>query len=192
MKRLFATSLALSVLFTAAATAGVSWMSPGPRLPAVDVLDQDGRAIRFSELFGDRPVLVSFFFTGCTRICPPQTALLRALQEELHNRAEAGARPLLLSVSLNPLTDTPGEIRAYAAQFDARLGRQEGWLMLTGSFEELTPVWSAFQAGGTDPDTHSDTLWIGYPSRRQWTRTSVLSPEVTPQRLAELLLQAAP
>ena len=190
LKRLPLTLVAL-LLGAPSVWAAVSWTSPGPTVPAVELSDQDGRARQLAALIGHRPVLVSFFFTACARICPPQTALLREVQEEL-NRRRPTEPPLLLSISLNPLADTPPALRAYAALFDARLGERDGWLMLTGSSDALAPVWKAFDADGADPNQHADTLWIGHPGSRQWTRASALSAEVTAARLADLLLDAAP
>lgn len=178
----------IAIIIAPASWAAVSWTSPGPAIPTVELSDQDGRSRRFAELIGSRPVLVSFFFTACARICPPQTALLRDLQNELNRRGSA-LHPLLLSVSLNPLADTPAALRAYAALFDAHLGDRDGWLMLTGSSDALSPVWTAFDAAGRDLNEHSDTLWIGHPASRRWTRASALSPDATPGRLADLLLQ---
>ena len=172
-------------------SAAVSWVSPGPRVPPVELLDQDGTRHALSALIGDRPVLVSFFFTTCARLCPPQTALLREVQGQLERRG--GARhPLLLSISLNPLADTPPALRAYADLFDARLGDRTGWLMLTGSTQALDPVWKAFETSGEDLDRHAATLWIGHPASHRWTRTSAVSPDVTPARLADLLLEDEP
>ena len=173
------------------AGAAVSWTSPGPSIPVTALADQDGHPRALTELIADRPVIVSFFFTACARICPPQTALLRDLQDELGRRG-GGVRPLLLSISLNPLADTPAALRAYAALFDARLGDRDGWLMLTGTPEALTPVWSTFDTSGLDFEGHAATLWIGHPASRRWTRTSALSPEVTAARLADLLLASEP
>ena len=157
-------------------------------MPAIELSDQDGRTRRLRDLITDEPVVVSFFFTACARVCPPQTALLRDLQSELSRRAGT-SHPLLLSVSLNPLADTPAAIRAYASLFDARLGDAEGWLMLTGSPSALSPLWAAFDAGAEDLDGHSGTLWIGHPASHRWTRVTALSAEITPASLADLLLQ---
>ena len=183
--------LAVLLLGAPSAWAAVSWTSPGPNIPTVELSDQDGHVRQLPELIGRRPVLLSFFFTACARICPPQTALLRDLQEEL-NRRRPAEPPLLLSISLNPLADTPAALRAYAALFDARLGERDGWLMLTGSSDALVPVWKAFDADGPDLDQHADTLWIGHPGSRRWTRASALSAEATPARLADLLIETAP
>ncbi|MET0645875.1 MAG: hypothetical protein ABW208_04590, partial [Pyrinomonadaceae bacterium] len=42
-------------------------------IPEVEVLDQDGRRVRFyTDLFQGRVVVVNVFFTSCTLVCPIQ------------------------------------------------------------------------------------------------------------------------
>ena len=49
-------------------------------LPDARLLDQAGGAHRLRALC-EPPVVVGFFYTGCSTVCPPQTAMLRALRE---------------------------------------------------------------------------------------------------------------
>lgn len=164
------------------------WMSPGPAIPAVTLVDDNGRGWPLRDLVRDRPVLVGFFFTGCASACPLQTATMQAVRQELARRAPGAAPALLLSISLDPLGDTPGAVRDYAGRFGIELGRERGWLMLTGPFAELAPVWASFDEGGAAPD-HSALLWIGQPGNRRWTRLGAMAP---PERIADLLLEPAP
>lgn len=163
--------------------------SNGPRVPAVELLDHAGQAHALHTLIGG-PTLVSFFFTGCSTICPPQTAVLRELQQRLAAaRPKAGVRaPLLLSISLDPLNDTPAVLDRYAKRFRARLGRDAGWLMLTGTLPALRQVWIAFDAPVGQPAEHTSLLWVSDASARRWTRTSALTPTA---RLADMLTQGA-
>lgn len=166
------------------------WMSPGPKVPRVTLVDDGGRDWRLRDLVGDRPVLVGFFFTGCTTVCPLQTVTMQAVQQELARRAPAGAAPaLLLSISVDPLGDTPSAMRRYAEQFGLELGRDSGWLMLTGPPGELQPVWSSFDEGGGPAIDHTAVLWVGQPEHRRWTRVSAMAP---PGRIADLLLEPGP
>lgn len=179
---------ALSVLCGArAALAQERWVTPGPRVPAVDLLDHQGQAHALRALI-DGPTVMSFFFTGCSTVCPPQTAVMRDLQQRLIAARPAGkARvPLLLSISLDPLNDTPAALAAYAGRFSARLGRDAGWLMLTGAVPALRQVWAAFDAPAGQPAEHTAILWVSDAAARRWTRTSALTPVA---RLAQMLTQ---
>lgn len=165
------------------------WMSDGPQLPAVTLIDHDGRSVALVDVARDRTLVLSFFFTVCAQICPVQTATLRDLQALLaRENSDLAHAPLIISISVNPIADTPEEIRRYASDFDARLGLEDGWLMLTGSVEALGRVWAAFGVSGFVPDDHAPVLWIGRPEVRRWTRISSLAP---PTEIRRLLRSAA-
>lgn len=158
----------------------------GPAIPRVTLLDAGGRGWPLRDLMAEGPVLVGFFFTGCGTVCPLQTATMQAVQQELARR---GTPALLLSISLDPLGDSPAAMRRYAGQFGLDLGREAGWLMLTGPPEALAPVWAGFGEGAGAAADHTAMLWIGQPQHRRWTRVGAMAP---PERIADLLLEPAP
>ena len=170
------------------AAAPVPGEGRAPRLPPVILSDHEGRRWPFAELARRRPVAVSFFFTGCTTLCPPQTMAMANLQEELGRRIplDGESSPLLLSVSLDPLGDTPQAMQDYAGQFGLSLGPRRGWLLLTGEPQALARVWAAFEAAGNRPEDHTAMLWLGQPGGRRWRRASALA---APETLADLLLR---
>ncbi len=156
------------------------WLKTGPVPPHVELVDQDNKPRRFDELIRDRPVVVSFFFTGCQTVCPTQTAQLSLLQENVaRQQLPLIARPLLLSISLDPYGDTPQSIREYAARFGVELGDEQNWLMLTGSFEDLRQVWRSFEQDAGNPVDHSALFWVGQPANKRWTRTDVTASPAT-------------
>lgn len=161
--------------------------APRAPLPDAGLLDQDGAPHRLRALC-DTPVVVGFFYTGCSTVCPPQTAALRALRERLDARSAAARRVRLLSISVDPLGDSPAALRDYARRFDLRLGLAAGWLLLTGSAGELARTWRAFDVPVADPDAHSSLLWLGDVRTARWTRASALAPT---ERLLELMRQVA-
>ena len=143
-------------------------------VPDARLLDQAGGAQRLRALC-DRPVVVGFFYTGCSTVCPPQTAMLRALRQRLDAAPRGAPGVRLLSITVDPLGDPPEAIRAYARRFKLRLGLDAGWLMLTGDAAELRRVWTAFGVPVGDPEAHSSLLWLG-SARGRWTRASSLTP----------------
>ncbi len=162
-----------------------NWLSPGPKLPAVSLRDQDGREVSLASLIKVRPVIINFFFTGCSATCPMQTAQLALLQDAMDQQAPTGPKPLILSISLDPMGDTPASITQYAANFEARLGDADNWLMLTGGFDDLRQVWNAFDQGDAAPQDHVALFWIGHPAEGRWTRVYTLAD---PAELYRLLM----
>lgn len=147
---------------------------PTPALPpgAVKVkladtalLDQDGRSVRIrSDVFGDRVVVINFVFTTCTTVCPASTAVLSQLQERLGERV--GREVALVSLSVDPVRDTPARLKEYAAKTGARAG----WTWLTGRKGDVDQVSRAFGAYTTNPDDHPALVMVGEPRAQVWTR----------------------
>ena len=152
-------------------------------LPDARLLDQAGGTHRLRGLC-DGPVVIGFFYTGCSTVCPPQTATLRALREQLDAAGTGAHNALLLSITVDPLGDSPEALRSYAQRFGLRLGLQAGWLMLTGEPAELARVWRAFGVPQGDPQAHSSLLWLGTASRGRWTRAAAWTPTA---KLVDLL-----
>jgi protein SCO1/2 len=82
------------------------------------------------------PILLQFIFTSCTTICPILSAVVSAAQD----RFSPDVR--IISVSIDPETDTPARLADYAARFRGR--RQ--WIFLTGSLEDTAAVQRSFDA----------------------------------------------
>jgi len=155
--------------------------APGrrPPWPEVDVVDQDGRQVHFySDLVRGKRVAINFVFTTCTTICPPMGANFERLQALLGARAGADVR--LLSISVDPLTDTPERLKAWGARFHAG----PGWTLLTGRKEELDRLLKAMGIFTADPASHAPILLLGDDRTGRWTRAYGLAP---PAKIVQLL-----
>lgn len=93
-------------------------------LPHFALTERDGRTVTEEDLRG-RVSILTFIFTRCTDSCPIQTARMAQLQREIDD-----AQLRLVSVTVDPLYDTPAVLTAYAARYDAS---QDRWLFLTGA-----------------------------------------------------------
>jgi protein SCO1 len=71
--------------------------------------------------------VVDYFFTTCQSICPIMSKQLDRVYREQKD-------VLILSHTVDPETDTPGALNAYAKKFNADSKR---WIFLTGSKPEL-------------------------------------------------------
>ena len=117
--------------------------------------DQDGKPFSSTDLRG-RPWVASFIFTTCGNICPVMTANLAAIQPRL----PAGVR--LVSFSVDPDTDTPDKLKAYARDHKADESR---WRFLTGTREQMFKAASdmkvaAQPATGNQPINHDPRVLL--------------------------------
>lgn len=107
----------------AVAGAGVARLR-GP-LPDPRVTDAALQRRRLaSDVIGGRVVAIDFVLTGCSALCNVVSAAMAGAQEILGEKLprEAG----LLSIALDPFTDTPEELAAYGARF----GAGPGWSLV--------------------------------------------------------------
>src|ERR1700678_3515067 len=74
----------------------------------------------YSDLLKGKVVVINAFFATCTDSCPKMAATLEALQSRLGDRF--GKDVYFLSFSVDPETDTPAKLKAYAERFHARPG----------------------------------------------------------------------
>ena len=141
----------------------------GLAIPDVLLLDQQGRKVRFySGLVKGKVVAINFIFTTCTTICPPMGATFAKVQKLMGDR---GKDVHLISVTLDPLTDTPESLRAWAAKFDAR----PGWTLVTGPKPEVDRLLRALGSYVSQKEDHAPLVLVGNDSRRLWTRADGLS-----------------
>ena len=134
-------------------------------IPDVELLDQDGRKVRFyTDLVKGKVVAVNFIFTTCTTICPPLGATFARVQRELG--ARAGRDVHFISISVDPATDTPERLKAWGAKFHAA----EGWTLVTGRKPQVDELLRALGAATASPADHSPTVLVGNDAAGQWTR----------------------
>jgi cytochrome oxidase Cu insertion factor (SCO1/SenC/PrrC family) len=152
-------------------------------VPDVSLVDQDGRAVRFhTDLVKDKVVAVNFIFTTCTTICPPMGATFGKLRQMLGERA--GKDVHLISVSVDPRTDTPERLKAWAAKF----GSGPGWTLVTGDAAQVRRLLDAFGVSAASPAEHTPLVFVGNDATGEWTRAYGLAP---PAKIAELIDHAS-
>lgn len=154
------------------------------RFEAVSLRDQDGREVQFPEqLFGERLVAINFVFTRCGTICPPMGAAFGRLQAELSARPDL--RVDLISISLDPVQDTPERLKSWAARF----GRKAGWTLLTGEKPDVDRVLKSLDAFAAEKSQHAALVLLGDPQTNRWLRIDGLA---APQELLSALAQLVP
>lgn len=153
------------------------------KIPDVLVYDQNGKSLNFySDLIKGKTVAINFIFTTCTTICLPLTATMRQIQREMG--ARVGQDVLLVSISVDPLTDTPERLKSFAVKFAAG----PGWAFVTGRKSEIDKLLRALGASVNDKNNHSPIILVGNEPTGYWTRTYGLAPAST---IARLIFEAA-
>ena len=135
------------------------------KLPDTVVVDQHGKSARFrSDIVGDRLVLVTFVYTTCTTVCPPLSALFADLQQRLGDKV--GREVSLVTITVDPVRDTPLRLKAYAAQYHAG----PGWSFLGGRKQAVDEVLTALGVYTANFADHPSVVLVGDPRSGEWTR----------------------
>ncbi len=99
------------------------------QLVAFNLTDRSGRSVTQAELAG-RILVVNFVFTSCLLSC----RAVNDRMEEIQRLVADWADVQLLSLTVDPRTDTPSVLAKFADSFHADTNR---WLFLTGNKPEL-------------------------------------------------------
>jgi len=101
----------------------------------LELLDQDGKKVKFkTEVIGDRVAAIIPFYTTCTTAYPILVFVFSRLQDLLGERLGRGV--VLISISVDPKTDIPIRLKAFARRQKAK----PGWVFLTGQRDNLARV----------------------------------------------------
>jgi len=153
----------------------------GAKITVVDraLLDQNGKTVRFGKdvVAGD-VVVVDFVFTNCTTICPVLSVKMVRLQELLSARLGKGVK--LVTMSLDPVRDTPERMKAWGAKFKAG----PHWHFITGSKEDQEAVLKGLGAYVANFADHPPLALIGDGKTGRWVRINGF-PD--PKRMAALV-----
>jgi len=120
-------------------------------LPVIDkapngrVLDSDGRRFRFSRFTHGRVTLVSFIYTYCVDPvgCPLAYQTMAQLRERLA-RPELARATRFVSLSFDPVNDTPDAMRAYGGKYADPASPLQWFFLTTRSVEDLAPLTEGF------------------------------------------------
>lgn len=149
----------------------------------VELINQDGQKVRFySDVLKGKVVVVNAFFTTCTSVCPPMNRNLEKIQNALGERL--GRDVYLVSISVDPVTDTPPRLKEYAQKFNAR----PGWMFLTGKKENVD--WALYKLGqyAETKDDHKTIFIIGNEPKGLWKKAFGMAKAEELVRIVEATL----
>ena len=108
------------------------------------LIDSGGSPTTLHDLYAGKTVVLSFIYTSCPDVngCPLATFVLSRVQRGLAADANLRERVRLVTVSFDPVNDTPQVLRSYAGSFKHEA---VDWQFLTAESEQsLAPILDAY------------------------------------------------
>jgi protein SCO1/2 len=105
-------------------------LAPIGHIAPFELTDQDGRPFG-SESLRSRVWIAGFAFSSCTSICPMLTSQMANVQRRI---ARHGDAVHMVTVTVDPETDTPERLREFAGRHRADLAH---WSFLTGQPDQV-------------------------------------------------------
>jgi protein SCO1/2 len=133
-------------------------------LPDFAATRQDGSTIKLHALFSGKPTVVQFIFTQCRTVCPLLGSLFSKVDREL------GAGTQLVSISVDPASDTPVRLAEWLKAYRAS-GR---WTALRLARRDLARLLAAFDLKAGAPAAHSMQAFLVDGEARFVNRTTAL------------------
>ncbi len=101
----------------------------GHKIAAFELTDQDNHPFGSKQLT-NKIYVAEYFFTTCGTICPIMNTNMQTVQDEL----QAYKNFHIVSISVDPETDTPKQLKKYAQEHGANAKQ---WHFLTGKKENI-------------------------------------------------------
>jgi cytochrome oxidase Cu insertion factor (SCO1/SenC/PrrC family)/mono/diheme cytochrome c family protein len=131
----------------------------------VELVDQNGAKVRFySDLLAGKVVVINSFFATCSGSCPIMGAAFRKIQTALGDRV--GRDVHLVSITVDPETDTPEQLRKFAKAASAG----PGWHLVTGTKENVTEALRKLGLLTETKETHTAIVLIGNEPAGVWKK----------------------
>lgn len=172
------------------APASLPQANDGPSAPArsaaekyfsdVELVNQDGQKLHFySDVLKNKIIVINTFFTTCTNVCPAMNRSFEKIQEALGDRL--GKDAFLVSITVDPETDTPARLKEYGNRFHAR----PGWMFLTGKKENVD--WALYKLGQyvETKNDHTSIFIIGNEPKGLWKKAFGLAKADELMRIVE-------
>ena len=91
------------------------------------LVNQNGKQVDFPQIIKGKITVVGYIYTNCPDICPLTTNNMQRIQKEIAKDNIKNVE--FVSISFDPVTDTPEVLRKYAEIRNLNL---DNWVFLTG------------------------------------------------------------
>ncbi len=130
---------------------------PARPLPHWNVVTHEGQTSTLPTLLAGRVTALQLIFTGCSATCPLQGALFAQARQQLDMPPH---KALFLSLSIDPLSDTPKALATWLQQFS----REPGWLAAVPRARDLDAIFQVLGEGGEQRpagrDPHTGQVYL--------------------------------
>lgn len=151
----------------------------------VELTNQRGQKVRFySDLLAGKTVVINTFYSTCTSICPVMAGTFKKIQADLGDRL--GRDVILISVSVDPETDTPARLRDYAKS----MGAKPGWIFVTGKRENVDAALGRLGMRAASKEDHTAVMIIGNEPKGLWKKAFGLARSEDIVKMVEEVVDA--
>ena len=131
----------------------------------VELVNQNGETMRlYSDVLRGKTVVINSFFATCTGSCPIMGRGLAAIQSRFADRI--GKDLWIVSISVDPETDTPSRLKDYAARIHAK----PGWIFLTGEKSKVDQALMKLGHYVEQKADHKNIMIIGNEKTGLWKK----------------------
>ena len=165
----------------ASAHGSIGPVKPPVGVPDIGIVTSDGfRGPLRERLFG-RVTAIQLMFTQCKSICPIEAATFARTQEALAGMSSDGIQ--LLSLSIDPLTDTPEVLNAW---LDG-LGARAGWTAASPAAADMARAREFFDGVSDFGEDHSTAMsLVNRAGLLVWRTPELPAPEEVVRLLGHL------
>jgi len=149
----------------------------------IELVDQNGEKVRFySDLLAGKIVVINSFFATCNGSCPVMSGTFKKIQTALGDRI--GRDVHLISISVDPETDTPEQLRKFAKAAAAK----PGWHFVTGNKKNVTEALHKLGLRTDTKESHTAIVLIGNEPKGVWKKAfGLAAPDEVVQLVQEVV-----
>jgi protein SCO1 len=160
------------LLLSAVALPALAVGPAGQYFKDIVLTDQNGNRVRlYEDVIKDRTIVMNSFFATCKGACPIMTATYTALQDRFLDHL--GKDLMFVSITVDPANDTPPKLAEYARKAKAK----PGWLLLTGSKDEVAYALKKIGQSAETPEAHLNIMIVGNDKTGLWKKAFALAKQ---------------
>lgn len=153
----------------------------------VQLINQNGESMRlYSDLLRGKVVIINSFFATCPGACLPLSRNLQKIQQALG--LQVGKDVHIISISVDPVLDTPARLKEYAKKLQAG----PGWYFLTGEKHNVDFALKKIGHFVESKESHLNIFIVGNERTGLWKKAFGLANSDELVKVVESVLNDKP